>query len=372
MIFVHAAIFPEKLCPRQTVVNGSVLMEGQKMSKSLGNIIPLREAIPMFGADPLRMASLATAELLQDADFSPALARSMRDRLERFYRFAVEATQVGKEAADEPLATIDKWMISRLQERVRMATEAMDKLLVRRAIHSALYMLDQDFQWYLRRIAGVKETPERRGAIAKVFSEVLDAQVRMLAPLAPHICEEIWEKMGREGFVSLTAWPTHSREKVDAKAEESEALIESVLEDTQNIVRATGITPQKIRYYVAAPWKWEVYLRALERSVSARVDLSDFMKELMKDPELKRTAGAVAKFVHQAMNEINQTSDDEKRKRLQIGIANESRILEEAEMFLERELSTEAFIYSEEDPRRYDPKKRAELARPYRPAIYIE
>jgi len=372
MILNHTAIFPKDLWPRQIVVNGSVLMEGQKMSKSLGNIIPLREAIEIFGADPLRLAVLATAELLQDADFSPSLARSMRDRLERFYRFAVEATQMGRDTADGPLAMVDKWMLSRLQEHIKTATEAMDRLMVRRAVHSALYMLDQDFQWYLRRVAEEKETSERKGAVAKVFNEVLDAQVRMLAPVTPHICEEVWEMMGRRGLISLASWPTYEEARVDVEAEENEALIKSVLEDTLNIIKATGITPKRISYYVAAPWKWKVYLEALEKSISTRITLSDLMKGLMKDPDLKKIAEMVTKFARQIVDEINQMPNDKRDRQLKTGVVDESQTLRGAESFFERELNAEVFTYQEEDPQRHDPKKRAGLARPYRPAIYIE
>ncbi|KPV61862.1 MAG: Leucine--tRNA ligase [Candidatus Bathyarchaeota archaeon BA1] len=374
MIFNHTAIFPEKLWPRQIVVNGSVLMEGQIMSKSLGNIVPLREAIQMFGADPLRIAVLSTAELLQDADFSSSLARarSMHERLERFYRFAIEATQIAKDIIDSPFTSIDRWMLSRLQEHIRMATEAMDKLMVRKAVHSALYMLDQDFQWYLRRIAGEKETQERRGAIAKVFNEILDAQVRMLAPITPHICEEVWEKMGRKGFISLASWPTYDKTRVDVKAEENEELIKNMQGDTLNIIKATRIAPQKICYYVAAPWKWKAYLKSLEKSISTRITLADLMKELMTDPDLKRMAERVSRFAHRIIEEVNRMAEDKKRRRLQIGSVDESRVLREAESFFEREFHAKVSTYLEEDPRCYDPKRRAGLACPYRPAIYVE
>ena len=52
----HVAIFPQNNWPREIVVNGSVLMNGSKMSKSMGNIIPLRKAIADYGADPIRLA----------------------------------------------------------------------------------------------------------------------------------------------------------------------------------------------------------------------------------------------------------------------------------------------------------------------------
>jgi leucyl-tRNA synthetase len=373
MIFNHTAIFPEGLWPCQIVTNGSVLMQGAKMSKSFGNIIPLREGLTKFGADPLRLGVLATAELLQDADFSPTVAKSMRDRLERLYRFALEIVEKApSKVEDVSLTLLDKWMLSRLQEHVRMATEAMDKLAVRKAIHSALYGLDQDFQWYLRRTIDQREVPMRKEAINKVFLDVLDAQVRMLAPVTPHICEELWEKMGGKGFVSLASWPKPDEAKVDVKAEENEALIMNTLEDTLNIMKATGMTPKKICYYVAAPWKWQTYLKALDKAVSAKVVQSELMKELMKDHELRTKAEQVAKFVGQIVEEVNKFSDERKQRQRRVGIIDENQTLKDAQTFFKRELNAEIHVYSEDDPQRYDPKKRAYLAKPHRPAIYME
>jgi len=51
----HVALFPEENWPQEIVVNGSVLMAGKKMSKSMGNIIPLRDAVRKYGADPIRL-----------------------------------------------------------------------------------------------------------------------------------------------------------------------------------------------------------------------------------------------------------------------------------------------------------------------------
>jgi len=207
----------------------------------------------------------------------------------------------------------------------------MDKLAVRKAIHSALYELEQDFQWYLRRIAEERESLKRKGATFEVFSEVLDAQVRMLAPVTPHICEEIWEKMGREGFVSLAAWPKPDEAKVDVSAEENEALIRNMLEDTLNIFKATSITPKKICYYTAASWKWKAYLRALEKSVSAKIVQSELMRELMKDTDMKKVAKHVTKFVGEIIDEVNRMPNEKKRRQLKVGIIDENKTLKEAE-----------------------------------------
>jgi leucyl-tRNA synthetase len=295
----------------------------------------------------------------------------MQERLERLRRFALEITRTkkGRKVSKKSLTAIDKWMQSRLQEHIRRATEAMDKLAVRKAIHSILYELDQDLQWYQKRI---KNQKDRQDIAAYVFSEVLNAQLRMLAPFAPHISEELWKINGGRGFVSLSSWPMPNGSKVDVKAEESEALIMEVVEDTLSIIKATGITPKKIHYYIASPWKWKVYLKALEKSVSAKVVQGDLIRELLKDSDLRARAREVAEFVGKIVDEANRTAEEKKQRLIQVGVMDEDCILKEAQGFFKHELKAEIHIYNEEEARRYDPKKRAQTAKPYRPAIFIE
>jgi leucyl-tRNA synthetase len=372
MLFNHTAIFPTKLWPRQIATNGSVMMEGAKMSKSFGNIIPLREALAKFGADPVRLSVLSTAELLQDADFSPSIAKSMRDRLEKLYRFASKLTEkTQKKVPEAALEQIDRWMLSRLNQHICDATEAMDRLAVRKAIHTVLYELDQDFQWYQRRTASRGATAKGEAAANKVFTEVLEAQVKMLAAVAPHMCEEIWEMIGGEDFIARSPWPMPDESKADRGAEEKESLIMNVLDDTQNILKATGRRPEKIYYYAAARWKWKIYFKALEKSASERVLQKDLMKQLMQEPELRKQAEKVAKFTGQIVDDISRTSKETKQERMQVGLVDEAQALEEAKNFLEKELNTEIHVYSE-DAARYDPQQKAQLAKPYRPAIFIE
>ncbi|MEM0057862.1 MAG: leucine--tRNA ligase [Candidatus Bathyarchaeia archaeon] len=365
MIFNHTAIFPEELWPRQIVTNGVVTMEGAKMSKSFGNIIPLREGLAAYGADPIRLSVLATAELLQDADFSPAVAKAMREKLERLYRLVLQAAQT-IEDSDEALTNIDRWMLSRLQEHIKNATEAIEKLEMRKAIQTILFELDQDLQWYQKRTkTGGKTKPS-------IIRQVLEAQILMLTPFAPHICEELWEIMEGKGFASLAPWPKPDETKVDIKAEESEALIMRVLEDTRNIIKATKTKPKKVFYYTTAPWKWTVYLTALEKSMEGKITQSTMIRELLKDPDLKAKAEEVAEFVGKIVEEINQTQMEKKQRMIKAGKINETQILREAETFLKYELNAEVAIFEEDSIERYDPKNKAHLARPLRPAIYVE
>ena len=194
----------------------------------------------------------------------------------------------------------------------------------------------------------------------------------MLAPVTPHICEELWEKMHRKGFVSLAKWPSPDPAKVDTRAEESEALVAATLQDTLDIIKATGMKPKKAYYFAAAGWKRNAFALAVRGSVTGKISQGDLMKELLKSAEMKKITKQLANFVGQIVDEVNRMSIEKKQRLDRIGAIDEGQILREARDFFKRELNVEVHVYSEEDPKRHDPKNRAPLAKPYRPAIYIE
>ena len=135
----------------------------------------------------------------------------------------------------------------------------------RTALQVALFETWNDMRWYI----------QRKGRTdAKELAEAVKVWVKMLAPFAPFICEELWSKTGETCFVSVAQWPVFDEEKIDVAAEEQENLIIDVMEDTVNILKATKITPKRICYYTAAPWKWQVYQKILRKAWRARQRLT--------------------------------------------------------------------------------------------------
>jgi leucyl-tRNA synthetase len=371
MVFNHVAIFPRENWPQGIFVNGSVLMEGQKMSKSMNNIIPLVNAIDKFNTDPLRLALMITAEPLKDADFSPELAKSMQDNLERFYSSAMSV--VGENPEGEPVLTeIDEWMLSRLQSYIADANEAMEELKIRRTIHAALYNLNQDLDWYSKRVSSKMGRTDRKNAINHVLKKVVNVQVRLLTPFTPHLCEEIWEAMENEGFVAFAPWPTPDPELVKPEAEELEQGIRDSLEDVQKIVRVTGIKPSKISFYTATSWKWKVYLRALELVKEGNLDIGTLIRDAFKDEEMKTRAKEVPPFARIVVEDVTRTPAAVVERRLKMGHINESNLIEDASSFFGQEFECEVTVANESDPWIEDPANRANRSKPYRPAIYVE
>jgi len=362
-IFNHVAIFEKENWPRQIVVNGSVLMEGKKMSKSLGNIIPLRAAIKEHGADTIRLAMLVSAEILQDADFSFDTVRGIRSKLLGMFEMA---QKYGKpDAAGKELE--DMWLASRIQRAIVQTASSMDRLRVREAIHNILYSLEQDLQWYLKRTAA-----KGRENVAGTLGEFLDVQVRMLAPFAPFTAEEVWERMGNRQSITAAGWPAIKEDRIDLVAEESEFLISGLLADLQNIVKVTKITPSKIAIYTSAGWKVQVYNAILANILAGKTNFGEIMKQLIANPETTK-AKTDPKMVQKMMEDILSTPLDARKRRLELAGFDEVIAIRDAASLLSAEINkAQIVVYSEEDPEKYDPESKSRSARPFKPAIFIE
>ncbi|MFQ5920664.1 MAG: leucine--tRNA ligase [Nitrososphaerales archaeon] len=376
-VFNHAAIFTEQKWPGQIVVNGSVLMEGRKMSKSLGNIVPLRSAVRDYGADPIRISMLVAAELLQDADFTLDAVTGIRDKLERIYSMCAQFKLKGS-SGPKNLTAEDRWLLSRLQHTIKNATASMERLRIREALHNVFYAMDQDMQWYLKRASAKgrsnkNDDDDDDESLSRVVRQVLDARVRMLAPFAPFISEEMWELLGNGEPVALASWPRVDENQFDYNADESETLISNLLEDAQKIIRVTKIRPSRIFIYIASGWKWEIYGKVLSMVQHGKRTFGEVMKMFASEgDENAGRAKQSPEMVKRMVDDILSDPVDSRERKVAIQTLDESSVFEDSKSLLAKELGAEILIFKEDDEHKRDPKNKARVARPYKPALYME
>ncbi len=273
----HVAIFEKKLWPKEIVVNGSVMMDGAKMSKSMGNIIPLRTAIKDYGADPIRLAIISSAELLQDADFNMESVSGIQNKLEALLEecSTLKAAQIGDLEAE------DKWILSKTQGMIAQVTEAVEKMRLREGLQDILFSFESDLSWYAKRVDA-----KGRDNVSGILHKINSVRVAMLSPFAPHVAEEMWEKLGYTELASKSAWPEFSKEDVDVTSIQSEELLKSTIDDIANILKITKIIPQKIVIYVNSDeFKSKVYRKILGIMVGGQNNMGVVMKELIADPQ---------------------------------------------------------------------------------------
>jgi len=250
-----------------------------------------------------------------------------------------------------------------MQQRSQEVTVALEELKTRTALQTALFETWNDLRWYIQRKGNTE---------AKALGEAVKTWLKLLAPFAPFLCEELWSQTGEAGFISVAKWPVFDSAKVDVVAEEQENLVTAVMADTNNILKAMKIAPTRIVYYAAAEWKWHVYLKVLEKTIAGDAKINDIMKEFASDPNLKPHMKDIAPMVPRIIKALTKISAARKANMVKIGVVNEKQILENAAAFYHDRFNAEITVYTESDEPRFDPKNRAAMALPYQPAIYIE
>jgi len=363
-IFHHAALFPPQHWPKSIGVNGMLMVEGQGMHKSKGNFITLKGAIDKYGADATRCGLMIGAENMDDPDWRADNVKELKNKFEALTNFAINIFTTAKQPEN---TTLEHWLQNKLQYRIQEVTESLEELKTRTALQTALFEVWNDIKWYIQR-------KNNTNVNTNTLVDVIKTWIKLLAPFAPYMCEELWSQTGETDFISTTQWPQFDQNKIDTNAEEQENFIIDILTDTQNILKATKITaPKQIIFYTAATWKWQIYLKILEKTKTGETKISELMKEFTNTPELKPHIKDIATLVPKIIKTTTKISANRKTNMIKIQITNEKQVIQNALNFLkDRFNTTEITVYNEDDTNKNDPKNRATTAIPYQPAIYIQ
>ncbi len=288
-IYNHVALFPEKFWPKQIVVNGFVNYEGEKMSKSLGNIIPAGDAVDRFGADVIRMIEIAGGDLDTETEFRTDSASSIASKNE----YLVDLIDALNTMKGVELEHIDYWLYSKLNKKVKIATEAMDRLEFRQAYTEIYYNSIAEMRWYI----------ERGGKNQLAMRDIMEATALMLTPIMPHFAEELWHRLGNTTLAAQQQWPTVGEGMINEKVERIEAIISETMEDTNRAIALTskitanrGKKLKEIRIIIAEDWKRMAYNMLLERKS---------IDQVVRDKELNDyNIQTMSKFLSQFMGKL--------------------------------------------------------------------
>lgn len=355
-LFNHTAIFPKKYWPKAYEINGRIMVDGKKMSKSLGNFYTIRELYEKHGADILRFGLANSGEGLDDANFEISSLVSIKKKVSNWYKFVTSNYNKGRDKKEN----IDDWLICILNKSIKKTIREMEEMRFKSTLQSCFFDLQRYLRWYLRRV----DLPNK-----KVINKFIETQIKMLTPFIPHICEELWKKIGKDGYVSLSPFPKVDESKIDFEILALEKFLKSVLEDIGEILKVTKISPNRILIYTSPLWKKKIFYKAIELAKEKNLEMSKLMKDIMKDNEVRIHAKDASKYAQKILNEIKKMNIEDIQR---FGISiNEKEYLEESKNFIKKEFGSDVEIYScDEDI--YDPKNKARFAVPFRPAIYIE
>ncbi|HYM39375.1 MAG TPA: leucine--tRNA ligase [Thermoplasmata archaeon] len=355
-LFNHTAVFPPELWPRGFGVNGWVQMAGMKMSKSRGNAVYIREAVREWGADTLRATVANAGDGVDDPNLDREFAAAIRTRLQDWHAYATKrhATRTDRHA-------VDAWFLSTLSRAAASTVTAMEAMTYKAAFRAGYFDLQAAWAWYLRRCGGRPH--------ADVLARFIDVQTKLLAPFTPHVCEEVWHRMGKEGFVSSAAYPEPVPAEIDPAAEAGEALLQTTLSDVREILKVTRLRPKRLALYVAPAWKVRVRALAIDLARAGSAPMNVLMERALAEPGMRERAAEVAAYAKKLSDDLRRTKAEEAAR---FAVADEAALFRENAPFLASELGCRVEVFPADDPSRWDPGNKAAHAVPGRPAIFVE
>ena len=358
-IFHHVAIFPEKYWLQCISLNEHMNLEGKKMSKSKGNVIPLVEIPEKYGADVFRMYVTSAAEPGTLMDWRERDVPPIRGRLKHFMdvvgKFGKMTPRVIPKKEKPTIAT--RWMLSRVNSIVANCGEMLEDFRPREYALQVTSEMARVVNSYLNRPGLPK--PERDATMAYA----VDRWVRLAAPLIPHACEEMWSRMGRDGYVSLAEWPKAEKKLIDKSVEAAYETVESTIRDVREIIKLLkGKKVSAVHIYVAPQWMYDAMKSIREAKIP--IIVGEIMKHLMSKEEFRSHGKEVKSIVDRIAKENGLWEHSTSAKA-------EMAALKESSDYMEKELRLKTVIHSAEKPD-YDPQNKARFALPGRVSLYLE
>ena len=261
--------------------------EGQKMSKSKGNVIDPLAIMGKYGTDAFRFTLAAFAAQGRDVRISDERVEGYRNFANKLWNAArlVLSNLDGYDPEGEPppAGLPGRWLESRLHATIQDVRAALDAYRFNDAAGAIYQFLWSDFcDWYLE-IAKISlyrpEDPAERQRVQHTLVTVLEATLRLLHPFMPFITEELWQRLPHDGeSIMVAAYPKASRNGHDAEAERQMDVLIQAVTAIRNIRGEMRISPaQTLKAVVKVAPADEPLLRAhvtlIEALARARVTI---------------------------------------------------------------------------------------------------
>jgi valyl-tRNA synthetase len=330
--------------------------EGQKMSKSKGNVIDPLEMTEQFGTDAFRFTLVAFAAQGRDIKMSAERIEGYRNfankiwNASRFVLMNLEADFVpNSDILVKESSLADRWIVSRLNTITRDVQGALTEYRFNDAA-SALYQFiwHEYCDWYveLSKPALKSEEPGRKKAAQTTLVMALERALRLLHPIMPFITEEIWQKLpgetrGGKESIMIASFPQSDDRYIDQAIEESMRLPMDTILSIRNIRGEMNISPrERVRADIRAE-NGDV-LRTLEQTVGYVTSLAG-LSHLALALDTPKPQGSATGTIRGA--EIYVTSEqiidrDAERDRLRKEIAKTSKDIE----LFSKKLSNKSFV----------------------------
>jgi len=227
--------------------------EGQKMSKTKGNVIDPLKVMEKYGTDALRFTLAAFAAQGRDIKLAEDRIEGYRNfcnklwNASRFVFMNLEDYK-GSCALDErsKFSSADLWILSRLNRATKEVNEALEAFRFNDAALTVYKFIWNEYcDWYIELTKSKLADPgSERVAAQNMLIHVLDSALKLLHPFMPFITEEIWQKLPQDGnSIMVSAFPEYREAQTNEAIEKQMAVIMEVITGIRNIRGEMNLNP---------------------------------------------------------------------------------------------------------------------------------
>jgi leucyl-tRNA synthetase len=329
-----------KKCGNITLIQKSV-----KMSKSYGNTVDPEEIISKYGADAARFFILFGA--------SPSSGLEWSDEgVDYAYRFIKNLFTL----LTEPPNNIRKHLTIRdtlikyyLNKTIKEFTDNMQNLAIRNAVNNLIQFTSELGKY---KAEGIKK---------EIFEECRENLIILFHPIAPHMTEEIWEIIGKKGYLSLNPWVYYNKDLLTEESDYKWKLMNTILNDINNIkivMRTEKLNSVSI--IVADGWKLKFY-KTLMSLLEETKNQGEIMNKLMQNNDLKKYSKQIGKIVSRILKNVG------KFPKFILSSIEEYDFFDEIKPIIEMKFGCSVKVIFEKD----SSEQKASQALPSKPAIVI-
>ncbi|VDM96609.1 unnamed protein product [Thelazia callipaeda] len=205
-LFNHVAIWKDQpeMWPRSIRANGHLLLNNEKMSKQTGNFLTLSETVNMFSADGMRISLADAGDYIEDANFVFDMADAAVLRLYNLLAWAREMVVFRKQDSfrnDEKFSFVDQVFDNEMNSLIHKTYNSYEQTLYKEALKYGFFEYQSNRDKY-REICG----GDLQMHVCLVFKWI-ETQAIILSPICPHVSEQLWQILGKDGFIVCQKWP---------------------------------------------------------------------------------------------------------------------------------------------------------------------
>jgi len=322
------------------------IMKSVKMSKSYGNTVDPIGIMNKYGADAARLFILFGASPKSGLEWSDEGVDFAYRYIKNTFKLLIETPEIIREKK----MIRDTLIEYNLNKTIKNVTESLEKISIRDAINELIQFTSELYKY------------KNEGVNEEIFDKCKKMLALLLHPFAPHMTEEVWEILRKEGFLSLAKWPLYDKKFLTTDNDYKWKLLNKTIESINHIILIIKKEKlEEISIITAADWKFKFMVK-LFPLIEKTKDQKEIMNVIMEDKSFK----SQGKFISQTIGRVLKNLG--KYAKSPLSALGEYDFFTQIKPIFEKKYNCKVSINSENDSQ----EKKAAQALPGKPAIVIK